>query len=259
MQCSECGAVACEQKMQGGAGCIAYATLGHPRSNFFCHLCTAKVGKSLPYGFQGYGGRTIAKMTWPFLLLTIQLESLRDPYLAGSLKSLLQYEYSACPENVSFPPRSFGLPHSAQMASEALHMKKGAETYETKKLGQHIDFIKEAIAAHKPPNMIVVMDTHSDSLTGYLQHQGGSTGAQSTSVGQIVDLYVTSPLLVAMQGASGIARSTSGDAKTPNGKSPWAGMTAKSRGGWRGLIMVTCGPAIRSPVHFESVRSLVKS
>ncbi|KIK32561.1 hypothetical protein CY34DRAFT_110922 [Suillus luteus UH-Slu-Lm8-n1] len=45
--------------------------------------------------------------------------------------------------------------------------------------------------------------------------------------------------------------------KTLNGKAPWCDLTAKAGGGWRGLFMVSCGPAIRVSHHFEQVKSLV--
>ncbi|KAG1850842.1 hypothetical protein DFJ58DRAFT_661827 [Suillus subalutaceus] len=42
------------------------------------------------------------------------------------------------------------------------------------------------------------------------------------------------------------------------GGTPWCDTTPKARGGRRGLILVTCGPAIRVSHHFDSLLKLVK-
>lgn len=260
--CGGCGAIVCQQTTEGGTGCIAFQTATGDRNDFLCPICFARdrsAVRSLPYGFIGYGTRSVAKMAWPLLLVTIQLESLQDAFLHDLLKLVLNNEYSNCPENVSgIRPASDRMSDAPKFSPVSLLMKKGAQAYETKKLEPLVDFTEAAIQAGRPPNMIAIMDTHSDPLTGYLQHQGGVSGGQSTTVGDIVRSYITPPLLLAMERASKISRNHPPDGKTRNGNSPWKGMVAKSRGGWRGLIMVTCGPAIRSPAHFAAVQELVR-
>ena len=55
----------------------------------------------LQYGFIGYGSRRHAKLTWPLLMITMQLLPSADSYVRNSLRLRLKRQYMHDWENVS--------------------------------------------------------------------------------------------------------------------------------------------------------------
>jgi hypothetical protein len=139
-----------------------------------------------------------------------------------------------------------------------LHMRAGAHVSESKKLSPGVDFMQRNLQAGFPPNTFLVVDTHSDEYTGMLQHTGGHSGGTSTTITEILIAYLGTQFLQAMQQSSDVARSDRTVKKTVLGNQPWCDLTPRARGGWRGVLMVSCGPAIRVSHHFEAVKALVE-
>ncbi|KAG2063062.1 hypothetical protein BDR04DRAFT_1123517 [Suillus decipiens] len=88
-------------------------------------------------------------------------------------------------------------------------------------------------------------------------HTGGPAGGIDTTLAEIMEAYLGKPFLRAMKMAALHARDDKSVEKTVKGDMPWCDTTPKARGGRRGLILVTCGPAMRVNHHFESLRTLV--
>jgi len=137
-------------------------------------------------------------------------------------------------------------------------MRGGAHKSESKKLAPGAIFMDRNIKAGFPPNTFLVVDTHSDEYSGMLQHTGGHTGGTNTTITEILNAYLGEEFVKAMKRSSDAARSDKTVKKTVNGNTPWCDLTPNARGGWRGLFMVSCGPAIRVSHHFEAVKDLVE-
>src|SRR5277367_1777990 len=87
-------------------------------------------------------------------------------------------------------------------------MKKGGENIMLKHRQLHTDFIKKSISEGRPANLIIVVDTHSDTFSGQLQTTGGLTGVCTTlSLPDLVRGYVGDSTLQEMMHASALARS----------------------------------------------------
>jgi hypothetical protein len=136
-------------------------------------------------------------------------------------------------------------------------MRGAAHVTESKKLANAIQFFHRNILAGCPPNVFVVVDTHSDEFSGMLQHTGGHTGGANTTITEIMKAYLGNDFVGGMRASADAARKDTSVRKTLNGKVPWCDLTPKARGGRRGVFMVSCGPAIRVMHHFEQVRALV--
>ncbi|KAG2108285.1 hypothetical protein DEU56DRAFT_760668 [Suillus clintonianus] len=246
-ECVQCGAIICEQHVARGSGCIYLNTVEVAAKDFYCPICSRIVdGKDAPlrYAFIGFGRRKKVKMAWPMAIINLTLESMKDDYLARTV--ILDAENHF---------RSF----QGNLYTSSLHMRGGAHLSEQKKLVQGVDFIDRNVLLGFPPNIFLVVDTHSDEYTGMLQHTGGHSGGTSTTITEILTAYLGAPFLKAMNASSTAARDNKVVMKTANGKVPWCDLSPSARGGRRGLFMVSCGPAIRVSHHFEAVKTLVQS
>lgn len=109
-----------------------------------------------------------------------------------------------------------------------------------------------------PPNMIVVVDTHADSFSGFLQHEGGETTTnKSATVEDILIAYLGTPLLERMCSISTSARNDNRVAYVKKDTKPWSSAVCTVRGGWRILTLVTCGPAVKEVEHWQNIKGLV--
>ncbi|KAG2741504.1 hypothetical protein P692DRAFT_20750781 [Suillus brevipes Sb2] len=84
-------------------------------------------------------------------------------------------------------------------------------------------------------------------------------GGTNTTVTEIVEAYLGKDFLKCMGESSDAARNDNSAPTTAKTTKQWCDLTAKTRGGWRVLLLVSCGPAIRVSHHFECVLKLVKS
>ncbi|KAG2335998.1 hypothetical protein BDR05DRAFT_953664 [Suillus weaverae] len=247
-ECVECGAIVCEQFVARSSGCIFINTVEAIKGTFLCPMCsrTAKGEKDRPlrYVFIGFGKRIKVKLAWPMAIVNLSLESMKDDYLASAITLEAQNHYRSHPENLYV---------------SALRMRGAAHMIESRKLAPGIQFCHRNIVAGFPPNVFVVVDTHSDEFSGMLQHTGGHTGGTNATITEILKAYLGKEFVTAMKASADAARNDTTVCKTFNGKAPWCDVTAKARGGRRGLFMVSCGPAIRVSHHFEEVKALVDS
>jgi hypothetical protein len=121
----------------------------------------------------------------------------------------------------------------------------------------HVDFIKKSMSDGRPANVIIVLDTHSDTFSGQLQATGGLTGVSTTlTLPDLVRTYVGDTVLQEMTRASAKARSYNIVHEVSPGVVPWADITPKVRGGWRVMVMVSCGSSVRQPVHWDYITQL---
>lgn len=136
-------------------------------------------------------------------------------------------------------------------------MMKGGESRVSKHAGSHLDFIRKSVHESRPANLVIVLDTHSDTFSGQLQAAGGLTGQSSTlTLPDLVRTYVGDSTLQEMLQVSLVARSYNLIPEISPGVAPWADITPKVRGGWRVMVMVSCGSAVRVPMHWEYITHL---
>jgi hypothetical protein len=76
--CTCCGAIICIAVSIGSAGCIGFNTVDKNKPGFECPTCIGvrTETKVIPYYLAGSGLRRTPKITWPLLLITIQLKNL---------------------------------------------------------------------------------------------------------------------------------------------------------------------------------------
>jgi hypothetical protein len=136
-------------------------------------------------------------------------------------------------------------------------MMKGAEGKVVKHRDSHTTFLNNSIHSGRPANLIVVLDTHSDSFSGHLQTAGGLTGVStSLTLPDLVRTYVGDTILQEMGKASQLSRSYNFVHEISPGVAPWADITPKARGGWRVMVMVSCGSAVKQQSHWEYITQL---
>ncbi|KAG2028726.1 hypothetical protein BDR03DRAFT_988237, partial [Suillus americanus] len=154
-ECVNCGAIVCEQFLPRSSGCIFLRTVEVAEKDFQCPMCSRLGdGKDAPLR------RKKVKMAWPMCIINLNLESMKDDYLARTVTLEAQNHY-----------RTF----LANLFALTLHMRGGAHVSESKKLAPGAEFIVRNTKAGLPPNTFLILDTHSDEYTGMLQHTGGHT------------------------------------------------------------------------------------
>lgn len=138
-------------------------------------------------------------------------------------------------------------------------MRKGGEASTGRNEEKHIDFIDRSMSGGCPCNLIVVLDTHSDTFSGQLQTTGGlTTTGTFLTLPDLVKGYVGEGTLLAMKKASELARGYNTVHEISPGVKPWADITPKARGGWRIMVMESCGSSVRAPMHWEYISQLLK-
>jgi len=133
-------------------------------------------------------------------------------------------------------------------------MKRSAHESESRKMEDGCCLMRKSIDAGLPANTFIVVDTHSEEFSGLLQHTGGNKGGTNTTLAEILKAYLGPKFYNVMQESSVAARSSV--AKSSDDKS-WSDSSAHGRGGWRGVFLLSCGPAVRAQFHFDSMRELI--
>jgi hypothetical protein len=151
-----------------------------------------------------------------------------------------------------FPQKLATLPMALQLCENRLILRKNAQVPQAK-LSELLRFIENT----ETPNLFILLDTHADSFSGFLQHTASSSGSQSASVEEILQAFITDDILKAMLTVSNKCRASITSLVTQNGEKPWTDVTPKARGGWRVLVLATCGPAMRQQSHFRVVQKVV--
>ncbi|KAG1718105.1 uncharacterized protein EDB91DRAFT_1258893 [Suillus paluster] len=216
-ECVDCGGIMCQQSVPRGSGCIYYGTVDTTK-DFRCPICArtaANKDAPLPYAVLGYWIRKKVKMAWPMAIVSLSLESLKDDYLASTVRCEVEYHYRDNRENLFV---------------KELHMRAGAHVTQSRKLAEGVSFMKRNVEAGFPPNTFVIVDTHSDEYSGMLQHTGGHTGGTNTTITEIVTAYLGEEFLKGTANASLAASSDETVVTTKAGKEPWCKLTPNARG-----------------------------
>jgi hypothetical protein len=103
-ECVNCGAVVCEQFLPRSSGCIYLNTVEVAEKDFLCPMCSRKGDgrdKPLRYAFIGFGRRKKVKTAWPMALINLNLESMKDDYLAKSVILEAENHFRSYEDNVS--------------------------------------------------------------------------------------------------------------------------------------------------------------
>jgi hypothetical protein len=124
----------------------------------------------------------------------------------------------------------------------------------------HTNFVKNSIDEGRPANLIIVVDANSDTFSGQLEATGGLTGENTTlTLPDLVENYVGESILQETLKASTYARAYSTVHEISPGHAPWADITPRVRGGWRVMVMVSCGSAVRQRNHWKYITELFQS
>ncbi|KAG1756183.1 uncharacterized protein EDB91DRAFT_1241280 [Suillus paluster] len=190
-ECVDCGGIMCQQSIPWGSSCIYYGTVDTTKD------------APLPYAVLGYWIRKKVKMAWPMAIVSLSLESLKDNYLASTVRCEVEYHYKDNRENLFV---------------KELHMRGGAHVTQSRKLAEGVSFMKHNIEAGFPPNTFVIVDTHSNK--------------------EIVTTYLGEEFLKGTANASLAATSDESVITTKTGKEPWCKLTPNARGGRRVLMLL---------------------
>lgn len=181
-----------------------------------------------------------------------------DGYTADVTNLEIAHRYSGFRDNVCGDiifVHTRQLMRKLQLFTAVLQMKKGAQTYERNKMEAGCTLITRSIASKVPANVFMVVDTHSQEFTGLLQHSGGNKDGGFAAVDEILAEYLGKAFRAAMQNSSDAARNS---AQKEIGSSAWYDDTAYTRGGWRGVFLLSCGPAVNATFHFEKLMKMVE-
>ncbi|KAG1860085.1 hypothetical protein F4604DRAFT_1930409 [Suillus subluteus] len=87
-KCIDCGTIVCEQFLAHSSSCIYLNIVEVGKKDFWCLICL-RTGdgkdKPLQYVLIGFGRRKKVKMAWLMAIVNLNLESMKDDYLAKSL------------------------------------------------------------------------------------------------------------------------------------------------------------------------------
>jgi hypothetical protein len=136
-------------------------------------------------------------------------------------------------------------------------MMKGGEGIFVKHRDTQSQFLHNSFSNSQPPNLIIVLDTHSDPFSGQLQATGSAGLSPILSLPDLLRTYVGDALLQEMARASAFARAYNILHEISPGVAPWADITPKVRGGWRVMVMISGGSAVRHPDHWEFITQLL--
>ena len=138
-------------------------------------------------------------------------------------------------------------------------MKKGVEGILIKHKDQHTKFLHKSLQEGRPANLIIVLDTLSDTFSSHFQATSGLTGVSTAlTLPDLLRLYVGEPIFNEMTKLSTFARSYRLVPELSPGLPPSADITPKVRGGWRVMVIVSCGSAVRNPVHWNHITELLE-
>lgn len=132
-------------------------------------------------------------------------------------------------------------------------LKASGELAAQGKMEGAFKFIERSIALGFPANTFVILDTHAETDTGSLQYGGGKTNPTFAPASEVVSKYCGGTLLKAAKAAN-LCAETHGPTKNPK----WFNDSAYFRGGWRGLLLATCGPAVRTANGLMDVKRMVE-
>ncbi|KAF9235310.1 hypothetical protein BU15DRAFT_64976 [Melanogaster broomeanus] len=239
--CKKCGAMMCQQRVKNSAGCVEFNSFSG-LVDFLCPHChhkkldlgqdrmqTAPESRKLSYRFSGYSSRVHSKLTWPMVLICCELKALPDMYLGDALALDMNAHYHFNSHNLN------------------------AQTAAIKNLAPATKFLT-ACHCHQVSRQHLHHHRHSlrpADRRPAIQWWKSKPG-QHAAAPDLLNAFIGSAFL-------GAAKEVSQEAlrQGPTNVTTWYNRSAHWRGGWRCLVLATCGPAMRVPHHFDSVKKLV--
>ena len=290
-ECVDCGAYVCVQPSPDVQdGCIFYGTV-NDSARFLCPACDAKHWRKMPektpgalpvetfsslcfplltctplrqYGFRGYATRTHSKLTWPMVLVTASLRTAPAQFIRDSLSLEFLERYAPAPQNVSYALLRKAFVNLVQLSFTHLELTTNLSTAAMREqMRRVVEHIQLSINSGVPANCFVVLDTHSDTHSGQLQYAGGASAPVFSHAHSLLQNFCGNAFLPAMQAAAKSAvangRHPRVEKSTPASMphNPWYNAAPSFRGGWRGLLMSSCGPAVTQEEGFANLMNLL--
>ena len=140
----------------------------------------------------------------------------------------------------------------AQLHLSDLSLKVNGQNAALKRMDAACKFIDHSTASQVPANVFIVVDMHSDTLTGSLQWAGGVTAVRTAPMSELLAEFCGAAFLDKAKDSAAAARGFQ-----PPENPGWYKDSPFFRGGWRGLLLATCGPAVRIQAGFDDLKSLV--
>lgn len=114
--------------------------------------------------------------------------------------------------------------------------------------------INLSLASNLPANSFIVVDTHANTHNGQLQWAGGVTAPQTADASEVVAEFCGAEFIRLTREASKAAMT----AVCPPQPGQWYSDSPFLRGGWRGLFVASCGPAVRHLGAFKDLKRMVE-
>lgn len=209
--------------------------------------------------FLGYAGRTQSKITWPLVFVHVAPEEWAGGYLQRSVQLDLENEFTSHKQNVRFIDflSHVGLLTClSQLLNANITLKVAGNRAATSSLRHVVEFHRQAGVAGSPANTLVVLQTTSSLTTGALFY-GNDKNRKKPAYSTLPDLvtsFLGDDMMTAMSQSNAKALAT----PKCNETKYFFEHSAFSRGGWRGLILVTQGPTIRNPPRLNEAIGLVR-
>ena len=132
-------------------------------------------------------------------------------------------------------------------------LKKSGQPAAQREMAEGRKFIQQSIACSVPTNTFVVIDTHTETETGNLQYGGGETRPEFAPASEVIRGYCGEALYKTMHTASVLAQQ-----EKASETSHWFKDSIRCRGGWRVLLLATCGQAVRTENSLIDLKRLVQ-
>jgi hypothetical protein len=131
-------------------------------------------------------------------------------------------------------------------------LQKGVHKKTVRDMQGPISFLRACQQARLPPNVFITMDTHA-TASGHIQFGGGVSQPLADTVKSILQHFLGREFFTETERSAALARSFE---NAPANE--WYSTSPKERGGWRVLLLCTCGPAVRVNEHLAEMTTMVK-
>lgn len=133
-------------------------------------------------------------------------------------------------------------------------MKPHGETAALAEMKKAAQFIKKSVRSDVPANVFILIDTHSDTMTGALQWGVNQGSPLQGTTSELLRKFCGDDFMCAMKEASDVAQALRFLAE----EAEWYDASPYSRGGWRGLLLSACASVMRVPESFQDLKGLVE-
>ena len=141
------------------------------------------------------------------------------------------------------------------------NLSTAAVKEQMRKCAQHTQL---SIDSEVPANIFFALDTHSECNTGQLQYAGGATAPVFSEVRSLLETFCGPAFFGALRAVAQAAVAKGQyprvENKTPARMpdNPWYNAAPSFRGGWRGLLLSSCGPAVTHRDGFTNLMKLLQ-